>query len=313
MRHNSSKNLNVPPSSLLNATLDQERIALTRNLDGIDTNIYKGSKIVISDIVDPYYNQEEFENRYVLRRLFYNKCAYCEKYEFKPDVEHFRPKKGVTNPNGNKHGYYWLCYNWSNLLPACSNCNSGQGKWNKFPVLGLRIVNPPISNGSLLKEHCNLNCSLLLEELPKLLNPEIDNPENFIRLKWNGYFEGIDGGTGVKNDPNNGRGWTSIICYDLNRGNLIFGRKKAIDNLTKLFEKAFALFRENSNVESLIFLLLKGYETLDNMRSPTCEFSFVLEYIFNHFENYVNECFNNLKLVEKKLLKQEFLKYQNSI
>jgi hypothetical protein len=130
-----------------------------------------------------------------------------------------------------------------------------------------------------------------------------------LNLKWNGRLEGVDGGTGVKNDINNGRGWTSIICYDLNRGNLIHGRKKVIDRLKRKFNNAFALFRENSDAKALLFLLNSGFEKLDADRSPSKEFSFVSEYIFNNFENYVNECFDELKLVQKTILKQEFSKY----
>ena len=309
MRHNSTKDLNNPPTSLLNAKLDQEKIALSRILKDIKTEIYKGEKILITDIYDIAYLQEEYENRYILRNIFSNKCAYCEKTETKPDVEHFRPKKLVTGPQKSEHGYYWLSYNWSNLLPSCSSCNRPPGKSNQFPVSGLRIIIPPISNGSLVLDQCNLDCSLLLKEQPKLLNPEIDYPENFIRLKWNGYFEGIDGGSGNKNDEKNGRGWTSIICYDLNRGNLIIGRKKIVDTLTGKFETAFALFRENSNAKSLLFLLNRGFEVLNANRKTSREFSFVSEYIFNNFENYVNECFEDLVLLEKTLLKQEFVKY----
>src|SRR5688572_3095567 len=67
---------------------------------------------------------------------FYGKCAYCESKVIttSPDyVEHFRPKKGVndinnvviTIPSGANQvphpGYYWLSYNWENLLPTCWN------------------------------------------------------------------------------------------------------------------------------------------------------------------------------------------------
>lgn len=312
MRRNSLKDVNNPPPSLLNSHAEQEKIALSKLLNNIDENIYKGPKIVINNIVDYYHNQEDFENRYILRSLYYNKCAYCEKIEYKPDVEHFRPKKRIANPGGNKQGYYWLCYNWTNLLPSCSSCNRPPGKLDQFPISGLRVVNPPISNGALLKVHCNLNCSILLAEQPKLLNPEIDDPENFIRIKWNGYFEGIDGGSENINDPNNGRGWTSIHCYDLNRGNLIIARKKIIDSLIGMFKIAFALFREKSDVGSLLYLLNNGFENLNNNRNSSKEFSFVSEYIFNHFNNYVDECFDELKLQEKTLLKKEFIEYKNS-
>lgn len=301
MRYNSNKDVNSPPASLLNSETKQNRIALGKDLKSIEEEIYKGPKVIIIDNSDPYHSQEEFENRYILRNLFYNKCAYCEKIDYKPDVEHFRPKKGVTNPNGNKHGYYWLCYNWTNLLPACSKCNSGQGKWNKFPISGLRIVLPPISNGKLIKEECKINSNLLLQESAKLINPEIDNPNLYLRLKWDGSLEGIDGA--------DGRGWTSINCYDLNRGNLKYGRKKIIDRLINNFRNAFNLFRDIGNANTFLELLTIYFENLNNIRMPSEEYSFVSEYIFNHFDNFVDENISGLEAIEIALLKQEFSKF----
>ena len=98
---------------------------------------------------------------------FYGKCAYCESYitDFQHgDIEHFRPKGGITDENDNQvvlkddrgnptldatgepkphPGYYWLAYNWQNLLPSCAICNQPSsagskkiGKHNRFPVGG---------------------------------------------------------------------------------------------------------------------------------------------------------------------------------
>jgi len=86
--------------------------------------------------------------KFLMRVVFHNKCAYCDsKYDGTSfgDAEHFRPKRGVTvkkngknDPvmeNGEAHpGYYWLAYDWHNLLPACERCNSAEGKMNQFPI-----------------------------------------------------------------------------------------------------------------------------------------------------------------------------------
>jgi uncharacterized protein (TIGR02646 family) len=69
----------------------------------------------------------------------HDKCAFCESkvtHVAHGDVEHFRPKAGyqqrqqdaVSGP-----GYYWLAYEWTNLLFACQICNQ-QGKRNLFPL-----------------------------------------------------------------------------------------------------------------------------------------------------------------------------------
>ena len=66
--------------------------------------------------------------RRVLEKLFEQKCAYCETkigVNADWDVEHYRPKGRVTE-NTAHPGYYWLAYDWDNLLPSCAFCNQGR-------------------------------------------------------------------------------------------------------------------------------------------------------------------------------------------
>lgn len=67
------------------------------------------------------------------------KCAFCEArvdHVAHGDVEHFRPKKGCrqapADPLG-LPGYYWLAYEWTNLLFSCQLCNQ-RHKGNLFPL-----------------------------------------------------------------------------------------------------------------------------------------------------------------------------------
>jgi hypothetical protein len=97
---------------------------------------------------------------------FHGKCAYCETLivaNHPGDVEHFRPKGRIVENrtrvmakdaagNDVPHpGYYWLAYDYKNLLPACEDCNrpnkarSGGvlvGKWDSFPVRSFRAIKP---------------------------------------------------------------------------------------------------------------------------------------------------------------------------
>jgi hypothetical protein len=60
-----------------------------------------------------------------LDELFHDKCAYCEsRYRAvdSRDIEHYRPKGGVTEAPTHK-GYWWLAAAWKNLLPSCPPCN----------------------------------------------------------------------------------------------------------------------------------------------------------------------------------------------
>lgn len=96
--------------------------------------------------------------RWMLERLFFGKCAYCETRFVRSSghAEHFRPKGSVLierkprrravcelplppeSPCGSiaHPGYFWLAYHWQNLVPACEYCNSNEGKVDLYPVAG---------------------------------------------------------------------------------------------------------------------------------------------------------------------------------
>ena len=77
-----------------------------------------------------------------LRRIFHDKCAYCEQVAAK-DIEHFYPKSRFPAK----------AYTYSNLLWACKNCNT-----EKMAVFPLDQAGKAI-----------------------LLNPTIDEPLDYIR------------------------------------------------------------------------------------------------------------------------------------
>jgi uncharacterized protein (TIGR02646 family) len=63
------------------------------------------------------------------------KCCYCERrrdMNRESDIDHFRPKAEVTMAPNHK-GYWWLAYDWKNLLFCCRYCNQSY-KLNHFPV-----------------------------------------------------------------------------------------------------------------------------------------------------------------------------------
>jgi len=78
--------------------------------------------------------------RAALEKVQSGKCCYCEVVIRKPHalshVEHYRPKAySQQSRKDNKRfpGYYWLAYEWDNLLLACHFCNSSNKK-NLFPL-----------------------------------------------------------------------------------------------------------------------------------------------------------------------------------
>ncbi|SHN36152.1 hypothetical protein [Mucilaginibacter sp. OK098] len=104
----------------------------------------------------------------------HQKCCFCESIftiTSYGDVEHFRPKtaykkagtKGYVYP-----GYYWLSYDWANLLFSCEICNRTYKK-NEFP-LGDELTR------KLFHDHPNV----LSNEDRLLIDPTIEDPATFI-------------------------------------------------------------------------------------------------------------------------------------
>jgi len=118
-----------------------------------------GEKVEVND--DLYKRAMPF-----LLSLFHDKCAYCESLitnTHPGDVEHYRPKGRLKDIDGrivkitvngkefDHPGYWWLCYDWTNLLPSCIDCNrrrnhgeelTAAGKADIFPIGGKRAGSP---------------------------------------------------------------------------------------------------------------------------------------------------------------------------
>jgi hypothetical protein len=127
---------------------------------------------------------------------FFGKCAFCEDYirsNQHGDIEHFRPKGAIVDRTSNMRitlhgshalhpGYYWLAYNWQNLLPSCVLCNQPStepegerlGKRNYFPLAD--ETKRAQAKGEEVREE------------PLLINP--------VRVDPNIHL-GVDGKTGV--------------------------------------------------------------------------------------------------------------------
>lgn len=104
-----------------------------------------------------------------------DKCAYCETLNPTSHdvVEHFRPKNGWLQKRGDslsKPAYFWLSYEWENLLFACDRCNDAAHKGNHFPLANpskrADAANPDVAN-----------------EKPLLINPYTVDPDRHI--EWN--------------------------------------------------------------------------------------------------------------------------------
>jgi hypothetical protein len=150
-----------------------------------------------------------------LAGIFHSKCAACESRlgvdNFIP-VSHFRPKGRVVEDKSTS-GYWWLAYDWYNLLILCARCL--HMKSSRFPIAGRRALGPSDE---------------LSDEEPLLLDPCVDDPNTHLAFD--------DDGTVVGKTE---RGRITIEIYGLNRETLVEARRGAIKDI--LFRWEVVLLR----------------------------------------------------------------------
>ncbi|TAD96948.1 MAG: hypothetical protein EAZ97_13135 [Bacteroidetes bacterium] len=273
--------------------------------------IVKGKEI--KKIDNDYYNKSlsHLEKLYANNHsknidgqiIFIPKCAFCESKDngtSKFEIEHYRPKKEVTEDK-NHNGYYWLAYEWTNLLISCPYCNRGtNAKHNKFPIIGNRIY----SENYLINKHFDIDSFNLekLQELeqPLLLHPEIDNPISHLIFKNNGKILGISQ-----------RGRATIRICNLNRSLLKSRRWKKI----KTVHKSLKLLIEDYLVKKITPEYFKNqlksiFEKIKNSEQGHKEFTLLGKNMFERFEYFFILQFENDKI--KNILTELFNRYKNN-
>jgi uncharacterized protein (TIGR02646 family) len=200
----------------------------TDALNGIDNIIRNGRMPASSD-----FNSGIFNGAGVKAQLLadqYHKCAYCE-VKMTGDygaVEHYRPKTGWKENDADqlhRPGYYWLAYEWTNLLCSCDKCNSAARKGNLFPLRDPATRDIP--------------CKDISREVPLIINPTTEDPGQYLR--FNEYMAVPAVVDGKASD----KGSTTINTFDLNgriqkkttpaRVDLLNARKERWDEAKTLF------------------------------------------------------------------------------
>lgn len=169
------------------------------------------------------YGAESVKN--ALRKAQHDKCAFCESLVTPVaygDVEHYRPKaayrqsaKGpLTRP-----GYYWLAYEWSNLLFCCQLCNQ-RFKRNHFPLAD--------ASRRARSHHDRIEA-----EQPLFVHPAREHPAAFLEFNEE-YLLPIGGSP---------RGQATIEALGLNREKLAEKRRDILRLIKDLIEchKLFAV------------------------------------------------------------------------
>lgn len=199
-----------------------------------------------------FNNRLWFEARGSLKELFYNKCAYCESplVAVKGDVEHFRPKAEATGARfslrtrsttkrateSDPDAYWWLAWDWDNLLIACAVCNSN--KRNRFPTIGSRAK-------------AEARGAELAAEKAILLNPCEDRPDQYLVFDEKGVVSSrVPPEQSALNMPKDvDRGAITIEILGLNRPDLVEARRERLETLLLMWRSW--LRQKRANLASL--------------------------------------------------------------
>jgi len=245
----------------------------------------------ILDEPDGYKVTDEYNHddvRHKLRTHFGIKCIYCESSPIATStfrIDHFRPKKGIR---GTAHtGYYWLAYEWTNLLQSCQLCNGK--KSNYFPLedpLTRVYHDTPHATEKIFR---NPTKSPLADERRSLLHPELDEVEKHFYFNADGTISSYTV-----------EGAVSISCYDLQRDDLVFSRKKIKDEILEDIKEALKRYEGNLTTESPIVAKKLLFDFLED-KFRKLLISFKSNRPFSLFSFYMFDCFEEFFVAEVKI------------
>lgn len=144
----------------------------------------------------------------ILHSQYNGKCVYCEsriESDRDGEVENFRPREGARGFNSNEYApghYWWLAYEWENLLYACQICTQ-KYKRDYFPL-----------ENESFRSRIGAMGDELLSEKPLLIDPASENPEEHLEFQEDGLV--------IDLSP---RGKVTIEILGLNRSSLVEARK----------------------------------------------------------------------------------------
>lgn len=203
------------------------------------------------------------------------KCWYCEaKISRAPfDVDHFRPKLGVTVDGlklEGETGYYWLAYEWWNFRLSCQRCNRPEGdedgivygKANEFP-LREEVKRCAVPANALDREEprmldpCNAeDCKLLAHGIDGELKPSSADETSweFCRAKYSIRQLGLNAFNTPESRKNVWRMLDDLIKFGGDRPEVIDQLKKHLSDkqeYSSFFRSAIGTHRDKPWVDGL--------------------------------------------------------------
>lgn len=222
------------------------------------------------------YAHDQLKN--ALECLFHDKCAYCELKVLEGwEVDHFRPRGAVAEREDHP-GYYWLTYVWENLYPSCQHCNQHRRekpRWAGQAALG---AGGKAAQFPLLDERSRAmgHTEDIHAERPLLLDPCLDDPEDYLGYDPKGHVFSLDDPNGTKADD---IGSNTIKVLFLDRKRLRVRREETIQFVTGL-AKAIS----NSIAEARALTACQSM--LETMQGAGSQHAGLARYIVRHSSEF---------------------------
>jgi uncharacterized protein (TIGR02646 family) len=206
-----------------------------------------------------------------LKTIFNKKCAFCETNTHAgahKDIEHYRFK----------NHYYWLGYEWTNLLLSCQICNRDFKK-TQFPIAdeNTRLKKHPLNiSGDFDSVACDIRQINKIEK-PRLLHPAIeeDDPKKHLLFLKNGSVEGLSD-----------RGNFTIDICGLKRDDLKIARKKIVEEVQIEILEEYIVKNQLSD-EELITEVRKAINGLKRRIKNNEEYIGFAETVLENFDAFI--------------------------
>ncbi len=298
-----SKDLNDIPDILVETGTITSliKVIISAGPDNIQDKFFRGNYVDGNGL-----NQSKVADK--LNEYYHFKCAYCETI-CKPEIEHYRPKGEVSSGVGTPKtlGYYWLCYEWSNLIPSCHDCNNRKGI--QFPVRAVRATPPQLTIYTIIPNDFSSHKQKYISEQPYLIHPELDDPAIFLGAQIDPNLNGINI---VGLDGHDMRGEKTIKICDLNRKDLQLKRLEVLNNFINsvnyLFEMLSSQIISSEKFEAgLLFLFEKLNE---RSRDEKEQYSLMHKYILESVEHFNQIVLPLFEAAQRPIIKVAFEKYK---
>lgn len=230
-----------PPDVLLNRGIKQTEKDKAAYDNNPDDYLSGRDKFPIKDTI---YGHESVKD--VQLNSQHGKCCYCEKIS-RGEIEHYRPKGAVKQSSKSTiryPGYYWLAYDWDNLLVSCTDCNRSKS-----------ILFPLEDEAARARSHHDN----IQDEKPLFINPAKDDPREHIIFR------------GEEPVPVTELGRKTIESLKLRRPDLQESRRTRLECLEVV--RSLIVAGENFDNPNMQEQIKKAIDHLETAVSPESQFS----------------------------------------